>query len=366
MFKKLTMVIFVLLLSIAVLTACGSKSTNVPKNENDNETQAPESAIQPEDELQAIKAELLKAADEVVVTEDEVIFKDDSRREVITIKKKPQKVAVLYGSHACLYTEAGGKVSVGIGGASAEALYEKQIGRNIMKDEGVVTIATSSSGKSWNVEAILAEKPDLIICSTAMSGYSTISKPAEAVNIPVIAITYNGVSDYLKWFKVFCNINEKPELWDSVAAKVANEIANIQLKAKKANKNPKVMALTAGKNGFSALLSNSDTGAIIKDLYGINLADISGSSATSVDINLEDIYTANPELVFIRNSATDRETAETLEKLVKDNPIWESLEAVKNGRVYILPQELFWYRPNHRYAESYKMMAEWLYPDIEF
>lgn len=366
MSKKLAAIILAVLLSITILTSCVPKPTTIPEDANNNATQAPGPAAQTEDELQAIKAELFKAADEVVVTENEVAFKDDSGREAITIKKNPQKVAVLYGSHACLYTEAGGKVSVGVGGVSAIELYKEQIGRNIMEDEGVVTVATSSSAKNWNVEAILAEKPDLIVCSTAMSGYSTISKPAEAVNIPVIALTYSGVGDYLKWFKVFCNINSKPELWDSVALKVAEDITQIQLKAQKAEKNPKVLALTVGEGGFSALLPSSDAGAIIKELKGINPAEVPGSSATSVEINMEAIFAANPEMIFVRSIGTDEETVELLGKLIKDNPVWDSLEAVKNDKVYIMPEELFLHRPNHRYAESYKMMAEWLYPDMEF
>ena len=40
----------------------------------------------------------MSKANEVVVNEDSVTFTDDSGREPITIKKNPEKVAVLYGS----------------------------------------------------------------------------------------------------------------------------------------------------------------------------------------------------------------------------------------------------------------------------
>ena len=106
-------------------------------------------------------------------------------------------------------------------------LYQEYIGRDITADDGVSVVATSSSGKKWDVETIINLQPDLIICSTAMSGYSTIQAPAAAADIPVIAVSYNDFSDYLKWFKVFCNINGKSELWDSVALKALDQVTEI-------------------------------------------------------------------------------------------------------------------------------------------
>ena len=234
--KKLLKITTILALMLLVLSACGSNEKPPQESEtnteidNEAEVEKEPDAKEPkvpaeDDKSESILAELLSAADEVVVSDTEVTFLDDSGRDAISIKKNPQKVAVLYGSHACLWVEAGGDVKIGIGGASAIELYEEQIGRNILEDEGVITAATSSSGKNWDVETILAEQPDLIICSTAMSGYSTISGPAEAAGIPVIALTYSGVGDYLKWSKIFSNINGKPELFDEIAMDVAKDVA---------------------------------------------------------------------------------------------------------------------------------------------
>lgn len=375
MFKRQAIVILVFLLITALLTACGQTASDAEGNTTQapstaaettqapDTTQAPASTAQDDAQLKAIQDMLLESANEVTVTESEVTFKDDSGRDAITIKKNPKRVAVLYGSHACLYTEAGGKVSLGV--SSAE-LYKEQIGRDIMKDEGVVTVAASSAGKNWDVEAILAQQPDLIICSTAMSGYSTIAAPAEAVNIPVIALTYSGVTDYLRWFKVFCNINSKPELWDSIAVKVADDIANIILKTQKAEHKPQILALSPGTDALSAMLVGSDMGAIIDQLGGVNLAEGTDPKLTTIDIDLEKMYALKPEMIFVRCGSTEKEVGDALNKLVEGNPVWESMDAVKDGKVYLMPKELYLYRPNSRYAESYKMLAERLYPDIEF
>ena len=49
--------------------------------------------------------------------------------------------------------------------------------------------------------------------------------------------------------------------------------------------------------------------------------------------------------------------------LITENPAWQDLSAVRNGRYVILPKDLFHYKPNDRWGESYEYLAEILYPD---
>lgn len=381
LFKAMT----ILTLMLLALSGCADNGTKEGAQETETATEikteaesekepaaSAESEKEPavsaeNDKVESILAELLSAADEVNVSDDEVTFLDDSGREAISIKKNPQKVAVLYGSHACLWVEAGGKVQIGIGGASAIELYKEQIGRNILEDEGVITVATSSSGKNWDVETILAEQPDLIICSTAMSGYSTISGPAEAAGIPVIALTYSGVGDYLKWSKVFSNINNKPELFDEIAMAVAEDVAEILAKAPTEN-NPRVLSLLPQTDGIKANLKASDMGVLIDELNGINVASAlsTDSEATRVDIDIETIFAENPEIILIQCLSSEEEARTNMETLFGDSPVWESLDAVKNDKVYYMPKNLFHNRPNQQYGEAYREMAKILYPDLTF
>ena len=169
------------------------------------------------DRAETLREYFLEKANEVEVTDTSVIFTDAVSETPLEIAKNPQKPAVLYGSFVTLWYEAGGVAAGVIGGDSSIELYNLYIGRDVTQDEGVTVLAESSAGKNWNTETIIAFQPDLIICSTAMSGYKTISAPAEAAGIPVVAMSYNDFSDYLKWFKVFCTLNGQPELWDTVA-----------------------------------------------------------------------------------------------------------------------------------------------------
>ena len=49
---------------------------------------------------------------------------------------------------------------------------------------------------------------------------------------------------------------------------------------------------------------------------------------------------------------------------VESDPAWSSLTAVKEGRYLFLPQELFHYKPNERWDESYEYLAKIIYPEL--
>lgn len=76
----------------------------------------------------------------------------------------------------------------------------------------------------------------------------------------------------------------------------------------------------------------------------------------------------DPEMIFINIRLNDWELEEyerRLEELEK-NPVWNSLSAVQNDKVYLLPRALFHNKPNRDYSETYRMLAELLYPGCEF
>ena len=305
----------------------------------------------------------MQKANEVVVTDTHVIFTDDSGRGEISIEKNPKNVAVLYPSLTCLWYETGATAPLIIGGKSGIELYNEQIGRDITADEGVIVVSTNSSGASWDVESIIAYKPDLIICSMGMKGYSTIGEVAAAANIPVIAIQYDHVQDYLKWFKVFCNINGHPEAWEAVANATAEKIIEVVSKVPENVETPKIAILGVVSGKLRAYGTEAAAGTVLKELGGINVFDDGSSPFESVDIDLEQLYAKNPDIILINQRGDKGATEEQLMEIVGGNPVWEALPAVQKGIIY-LEKGLFHNKPNHRYQEAYVLMGQILYPEV--
>ena len=321
------------------------------------------------DRAAALRASFLAKADEVVVTDDSVIFPDAASETPLEIAKNPSKPAVLYGSFVTLWYEAGGKAAGIIGGDSSIALYNLYIGRDVTQDEGVPVLAESSAGKNWSTENIIAFQPDLIICSTAMSGYKTISAPAEAAGIPVVAMDYNDFSDYLKWFKVFCNLNGHPELWDTVAMPALDKVVDILCRIPENQENaPKVFAMfSATKDNITANTSGTVLGGMISQMNAINIADADNTSgADRIEINMESVFAADPDLIVVQCHASTDDDAEQVNRVYGENPVWKSLRAVQEGKIYFLEPHLFHYKPNSHFADAYLQLAQLLYPEIDF
>ena len=316
---------------------------------------------------EALRASFLAKADAVVVNEDFVTFTDASGKDSVTIQKNPEKVVNLYASFTTLWYEAGGEVAGLIGGDSSVALYEEYIGRDITADAGVTTVATSSSGKKWDTETIVALQPDLIICSTAMSGYKTIEAPAEAAGIPVIAMRYNDFSDYLMWFKVFANLTGHTELWEEVALKSLDEVVEVLL-ACPTEDTPRVFSMFSSADNLQANTSGTVVGGMIDAMHAKNIVDEweGASEAERLDINLETVFAADPDIILVQCHAGKEDAEALVASLYGDNPVWQSLTAVQNGKVFYLEKSLFHNKPNSRFAEAYKVLAGYLYPDLTF
>ncbi len=300
----------------------------------------------------------LAAANEVRIDGDTVTFFDDSPSgEPITLKIGPKRTVSLYASFTTLWYEAGGSVISAVGGDAAEALYAEAIGRNILDDDGVSIAAPSPSAKKWDIERILSLSPDLILCSSAMSGYATISGPAKAAGIPVICVDYDDYSDYLKWFKVFCHLNGRPELWESVALASLRDVTALKESVPDTDP-PKVLCLFGGTEDLQANTVHTAIGGMLNDLGAVNIAVGPGER---IPVNLESVAAADPDVILIQGHIGTDAVRELVDRTLGDHPVWQSLRAVKQGRVYVLDKSLFHNKPNRRFADAYRILFDILY-----
>lgn len=76
---------------------------------------------------------------------------------------------------------------------------------------------------------------------------------------------------------------------------------------------------------------------------------------------MEKVIEIDPDYIFaIPMGYTDEEAIRALTVSVEENPAWNVLTAVKNKRYHPLPPEKFMFKPNNRWAESYRYLGEFL------
>ena len=176
-----------------------------------------------------------------------------------------------------------------------------------------------------------------------MKGYESMSGPAAAAGIPCIGIDYDAVQDYLKWFKVFCNLTGHPELWESVANKTAKDIIKTVSSVPANVEQPTAVILLVSSGKLKAYGNANQPGMTFRELGGKNLVDPDpNGTKNTVDISMEELYSMNPKFIFYSARGLAEDPMQELMDVVgNDNAVWKSLDAVKNGNVLILPKSLF-------------------------
>lgn len=77
---------------------------------------------------------------------------------------------------------------------------------------------------------------------------------------------------------------------------------------------------------------------------------------------MEIILQEDPDFIFVVTMGDSDEAMRSMAKGLEKNPAWAGLSAVKNENYIVLPKDLFHYKPNARWGESYEYLAKILYP----
>ena len=259
----------------------------------------------------------------------------------------PQRVVSLYGSYAEAWAQAGGTLV----GATEDAVSERGM------DLGEAQIIGTT--KAPNLERILALDPDLVLLSLDIAAQVSAAEALEAAGVPCAAFRVDTWQDYARMMDVFTALTGRRDLYETIVppmeAAIAQTIASAQ-----AQNAPTVLLLRAYSTGVKAKADDNLAGAMLEDLGCINIAGKQPSLLE--ELTLEAIVVEDPDCIFISVMGGDEEAAlAVVEETLGQNPAWQGLTAVQEGRVYVLPRDLFHYKPNARWAESYAYLYELLF-----
>ena len=126
---------------------------------------------------------------------------------------------------------------------------------------------------------------------------------------------------------------------------------------------PSILFLRAAASGVKAKGSEGSVGGeLLKDLGCVNIAD--SDSGLLDNLSLEAIVTADPDYIFVTTQGTDTDAAlENVQETLIDSPVWSSLTAVKENHYFVLDKRLYNLKPNARWGEAYKELADILYQE---
>lgn len=267
--------------------------------------------------------------------------------------KSHDRVVSLYGSFAETWVLAGGTLA----GTTNDAIKE----RKLELSDDVAIVGTT---KEPNMEEILALNPDFVILSADTSEQVDMHNALSTAKIPHAYYRVDTFSDYLAMLKQLCGMTGREDLYQKNGAEVQAQIDKVMEAVKKhTEKTPTALLIRAFSSGAKAKGDDNLAGVMLRDLGAENL--VSKHESLLEDVSMEEIISADPDFIFVVTMGASEEKAlGYMAESFLSNPAWAGLSAVKNDRYIILPKNLFHYKPNAKWGESYAYLAKILYPSI--
>ena len=286
--------------------------------------------------------------------EASALFTDDLGREV-SLPEEPKRVACLLGSFADVWMNAGGTVI-----AAPDDAWE-DFGLEMQPDATVL-----GSAKSLNLELLLAAEPDLILASANTRQQLQWQDTLEATGIPTVYFHVSDFGDYLRLLEFCTAITGRTDLYEQygthIQAQIDETIAQSHQRIEEAGKAPTVLCLRLAASGIRVKNSRDNVlGEMLSSLGCVNIAD--SDTVLLENVSMEHILLADPDFIFLVQQGDDTEgTQAVLDAFIADNPGWQSLTAVQEGRVFTLDKRRYSLKPNALWAEAYSDLRMLIWP----
>lgn len=330
-----------LFLALALLlTGCAAVSTTESTSQTVSQVDSPSSALESAAESASSQ---LESAGEVSIT--------DSNGSQITLDTSAPRVVAAYGSFAEAWLLAGGQLC----GVTQDALEQRDLG--LPED-----IAVVGTVKEPNAEEIIALEPDLVLLASDITAQADIRDVLENAGLACAFFQVDTFADYAFMMEQLCAITGREDLYEENVTQVGQQIEEAQANAALSSTRPNVLLIRAFSTGIKAKTDDELAGAILKDLGAHNIADDHPSMLE--DLSLEEVIAADPDYIFVTTMGDEQKALDYLNGLIQQNPAWSELSAVKEDRYIVLPKDLFHYKPNNRWGESYQYLGEILYPQL--
>lgn len=215
---------------------------------------------------------------------------------------------------------------------------------------------------SKNPELISSLEPDLVFSSKGAEAFSEQLRGLDLNVYTAWAETYSEVFEKINDIgRIVNRQNEARTLVNDMQQEIASitdRLVDVET--------PTVLYYVG-----SSLYVASSTSFIGGLLDRVKAQNIVNTEATFPQISSEEIIASNPQIIIVADAYAGTDAfpgnpGSTIDDLVTNHPGWSDLSAVKNRKVYTLTPEQVssLSRPGPRLAQSIKILAEIIHPDL--
>ena len=271
------------------------------------------------------------------------IIDDDANRKIY-LESKPERIAVTSASFLEPLHEVGGNIV----GRPASKTNTPDWAKNIPDIGHVYQI---------DVEKLLACTPDLVIINKGMN--EKLLSVLEENQIPALVLDMKTYDDVKREVKIFSQITGNVDKGEEIINRMDAEIKNVLDGATKEKFRVAILHSTA--QGLTVQLDGSIAGNIVKMFGWENVAaDMTPleNNPDAAPYSMETLAAQNPDIIFVTSMGNIDEIKSNMQQTIAENSAWQTIGAIKNNRVYYLPQDLFLLSPALRYPEAVRLVSD--------
>ena len=218
-------------------------------------------------------------------------------------------------------------------------------------------------GRVYQIDAekIIALKPDLVILNKGMN--EKLVDTLNANYVKTLVLDMKSYEDVKREIGIFAALTGEKEKGEALVQKMDADINAVRTSIPQEKKRVAIIHSTG--QGLSVQLDGSIAGSIAVMLGWENTAagmPALDKNPDAAPYSMETLVAQNPDIIFVTSMGEEAEIRASMEAMFAESPAWQSVGAIRDGRVYYLPQEMFLFSPGIEYPKAVQYMARLVYP----
>lgn len=278
-------------------------------------------------------------------------FEDDTDR-LITLKQQPKRIVVLSPQLLDLFYEVGGEA---VARTTTPGAQPPAQARELDNVGGMTSV---------NTEKLLSLKPDLVIGSPSF--HRNLTELLAASDVPFAMFQLGTYKDLQDKARLLGQIAGSGSTADERLAQLEERIRQLESQVP-ADRKVRFAMLNVTPSSVSVQRTNTIGLEVAGMLRMENVAEVlepSQNSATTAPYSLEKLVELDPDYIFILIHGAQEDGLKKLESELAAQPAWNSLKAVRDKRMTVLPSNLFLSNPGFALDQSVDYLARLIYPEI--
>lgn len=203
---------------------------------------------------------------------------------------------------------------------------------------------------SPDLEVIKSLNPDIVVSvDTLGSDYIKLFEDNNIKSEFFSLSSLEGLKETIKTLGERFNKNEK-------AKELISQIEEKEKNVSNSSESRDVLVLFAAPGSTMIATPSSYIGSLVELVGGKNL--VQDSSMPFVTYNKEELTKLNPEKILVMTHAMPEETKKALEKEMASDAAWQSINAVKEGKVIYLDNNYFGMSANLKVIEGLDILKD--------